>query len=96
MSKTQQYWTAMLGAKSLKVRAMPGKKQKRNTWRGSDAQVAREVIFERVQNSHHVPLHLIQVDDAFHQGGINIHLRRLALCLGLGDGERENSEKNHI
>lgn len=68
---------------------------KLNTWRGSDAEVACKVVFECIENSSHVRLHFIQTDDVFHQRWINIHLSRLALCLGLEDekrGKKKSSE----
>lgn len=59
----------------LKQRGMKDTVQKRKkekydkltTWRGSDAEVSCEVIFERIENSGHVLLHFIQTDDVFHQ-----------------------------
>lgn len=65
-----------------------------HTWRGSDAEAAREVIFECTENSLHVCLDFLQTDDVFHQSGINIHLsRRLALQLGLEDKKREGKRR---
>ena len=49
-------------------------RDKLNTCRASDAEVACEVLFECIENSRHVPLHFIQTDDVFHQRRINIHL----------------------
>lgn len=61
----------------------------KHTWRGSDAEAAREIILEGAEDGRHVGLDFIQTDDVVHQSGIKIHLRRLALCLGLGRHEEE-------
>lgn len=61
----------------------------KHTWRGSDAEAAREVILEGAENGRHVGPDFIQTDDVFHQSRIKIHLRRLALCLGLEETRRE-------
>lgn len=63
--------------------------QGEHTWRGSDAEAAREVILKGAEDGRHVGLDFIQTDDVFHQSGIKIHLCRLALCLGLGRHEEE-------
>lgn len=61
----------------------------KHTWRGSDAEATREVILQGAEDGHHVGLDFLQTDDVFHQSGIKIHLRRLALGLGLGRHEEE-------
>lgn len=65
------------------------RREEAHTWRGSDAEAAREVILEGTEDGRHVGLDFIQTDDVFHQSGIKIHLRRLALCLGLGRHKEE-------
>lgn len=62
---------------------------RKHTWRGSDAEATLEVILEGAEDGRHVGLDFLQTDDVLHQSGIKIHLRRLALCLGLGRHEEE-------
>ena len=66
-----------------------------STWRRSNAEAPREVILQGVEHSRHVPLHLVQIDDVFHQRRVNVHFGRLTLPLGLdrAGGEREQREK---
>lgn len=77
---------------NTRERVRERQRDKLNTWWGSDAEVACEVIFECIENSRHIPLHFIQIDDVFHQCRINVHLSWLALCLGLEDEKRKRKE----
>lgn len=63
------------------------------TWRGSDAQVAAEVILQCGQHGAHVLLQLVQADDVLHQGGVDAHLSHLALGFHFREGERSGQEK---
>ena len=67
-----------------------------STWRRSDAEAPREVILQGVEHGRHVPPHLVQVDDVFHQRGVNVHFGGLTLRLGWDQATRgnENKEKN--